>query len=377
MVIGVDASRTVTRQRTGTEAYAYFLIRALIPLAAEHNCQLKLYFNQPPQPDLFPQADHVEHVIIPFPRLWTHGRLAWELARRPPDVFYTPAHVIPYSLRIPSVATIHDVGFHFFPKAHTRSQRTYLSWSTQHNGRHSRKVIADSQATKDDLIRLYKLNPAKIDVIYPGIDPELGPVSDTGQLSSVQNKYGVIPPYLLYIGTLQPRKNLSRLIQAYTISAVEYQLVLAGKIGWGAKPLMDEVENAQSNLNQGGNVSGKDRLHLPGYIADQDKAALISGARALLFPSLYEGFGFPVVEANVCGTPVLCSNTSSLPEIANGAALEIDPLDIEGLATGIQRITADEDLRRQLVSAGIANARRFSWGTAAEMVLATLISAGA
>ena len=376
MVIGVDASRAVTRQRTGTEAYAYFLIQTLIPLASEHNCQLRLYFNQPPHPDLFLQANHVEHVTIPLPRLWTHGRLAWELARCPPDVFYTPAHVIPYGQRVPSVATIHDVGFHFFPETHTRSQRTYLNWSTRHNGQNSRRVIVDSKATMEDLIRLYNLNPAKIDVIYPGIDPELRPVTDVGQLTAVQNKYGVIPPYLLYIGTLQPRKNLSRLIQAYMISHVDHQLVIAGKIGWRAKSLLDEIKNARSSLKQRGDFSGEDRLLLPGYIADHDKAALISGAEALLFPSLYEGFGFPVVEGNVCGTPVLCSNTSSLPEISNGAALEVDPLDLEGLATGIQRITGDEDLRHQLVSAGIVNARRFSWETAAIMVLATLKSAG-
>ncbi|MGD2049534.1 MAG: glycosyltransferase, partial [Chloroflexota bacterium] len=195
MVIGVDASRAVTKQRTGTEAYAYFLIRELIPLAAEQNCRLRLYFNQAPPPALFPQADHVEQVNIPFPRLWTHVRLGWELARRPPEVFYTPAHVIPYGSRVPSVATIHDLGFHFFPEAHTRSQRMYLRWSTRHNGQQSQRVIVDSQATKKDLIDIYHINPAKIDVIYPGFDPDLCPISDVDRISAVQKKYGLIPPY--------------------------------------------------------------------------------------------------------------------------------------------------------------------------------------
>lgn len=374
MVIGVDASRAVTKQRTGTEAYAYFLIRELIPQAAEVNCRIRLYFNRPPPPELFPQADHVELVSMPFPRLWTHGRLGWELARHPPDVFYTPAHVIPIGSQVPSVATIHDLGFHFFPEAHTRSQRIYLRWSTGHNGRQGRRVIVDSQATKKDLIDIYNLNPAKIDVIYPGIDPNLHPISNEDHLTAVQKKYGLIPPYLLYIGTLQPRKNLSRLVQAYLNSEVDYQLVIAGKIGWRSKSLLEEIEDAQHDLSQRAGLSGKDRLLLPGYIDDQDKAPLISGAAALLFPSLYEGFGFPVVEGNICGTPVLCSNTSSLPEISDGAALEVDPLDVEALAKGIQRITEDEELRRQLVSAGLVNARRFSWKTAAKNVLETLIS---
>ena len=122
MVIGIDASRAVTSQRTGTEAYAYFLINALIPLAAERRLQLRLYFNQAPVGDPFPATENVQFVTIPLPRLWTHVRLAWELQRHPPDVFFTPAQVIPYSYLGPSVATIHDLGFHRFPDTHTKRQ---------------------------------------------------------------------------------------------------------------------------------------------------------------------------------------------------------------------------------------------------------------
>jgi len=373
MIIGIDASRTVSLQRTGTEAYSYNLIQTLIPLARQNKHQLRLYFNQPP-PHLFAPAPHLELIVIPFPRLWTHLRLAWELRQRPPDVFFTPAHVIPISYFGCSVATVHDLGYHYFPEAHNRSQLAYLHWSTRHNGRRSRRVIADSQTTKTDLAQLYAIDPARIDVIYPGVDPRLKPVIDQNRLAAAQQKYGITPPYLLYIGTLQPRKNLVRLVQAHAASSVPHQLVLAGKQGWLAQPILDAVSDVPSDNPQSpmSHRTIPNPILLPGFIHDDDKAALISGATALLYPSLYEGFGFPVLEAQACGTAVLCANNSSLPELAGEAALMVNPLDTEGLAAAIQRLASDDPLRRQLIEKGFENVKRFSWQKAARRVLATL-----
>lgn len=364
MVIGIDASRAAMGQRTGTEAYAYHLIENLIPLAHDHDHILRLYFNQPPPTNLFSNPQQFEAVVIPFPRLWTHVRLAWELQRHPPDVFFTPAHVIPRFYRRPSVATIHDLGYHYFPKAHTQWQVLYLHWSTRHNCRHSRRVIADSLATKNDLIRLYNQEPDKIAVVYPAIDPDLRPVTNEQILQDVRDKYSLPEEYLLYIGTLQPRKNLVRLVEAYIASEVNLPLVLAGKVGWLAQPILKTIEAAPAEVNQ--------QILLTGFVDDADKAALISGARALLFPSLYEGFGFPVLEGQVCGTPVMCTNTSSLPEVANGAALMVPPLDTAAMTTGIQRIVHDQSLRQELVEAGHANAQNYSWQHAASQILAIL-----
>jgi glycosyltransferase involved in cell wall biosynthesis len=366
MIIGVDASRAVTRQRTGTEAYAYFLIEALIPLAAQHGHQLRLYFNQPPPPDLFPENDLVEHVVIPFARLWTHLRLAWELQRRPPDVFFTPAHVIPFTYRGPSVATVHDLGYHHFPEAHPARQLAYLRWSTRHNGRVTQRIIADSQATKNDLVRYDEVEPEKIDVIYPGVDPELRPLTNREKITAVLEKYHITPPYLLFLSTLQPRKNLVRLIQAYAAADVPHQLVLAGKQGWLAEPILDEMTYQSSIINHQSSIIA------PGFIDDDDKAALLSGATALLYPSLYEGFGFPVLEAQACGVPVLCANSSSLPEAAGKAALLVDPENTEAITTGIQQLVSDPLLRHELALAGLENVRRFTWEETAVQVLAVL-----
>ncbi len=371
MIIGVDASRAATGQRTGTEAYAYYLIRALIPLAQERGYRLRLYFNWSPPPGLFPDSPLVEQVVIPFPRLWTHMRLRQELRQRPPDVFFTPAHVIPYGYSGPSVATIHDLGYHHFPETHTRTQRLYLRWSTRHNAQVARRVIADSQATAADLLRFYPVDPAKVVVIHPGVDPELRPVTNKETLSAVWRKYHVYPPYFLYIGTLHPRKNLVRLAQAFAASGLAeqdslYTLVLAGKEGWLTQPLIQALHNMSAE------VSG--RIHLPGFVDDNDKAALLSGATALAFPSLYEGFGFPVLEAQACGTAVICANTSSLPEVAGEGALLTSPTDIAAITNALQRMAADQDLRQDLIARGYENVQRFKWQKAAAEVLALLES---
>ena len=364
MLIGIDASRTVTDQRTGTEAYALFLIRALLSLTAGQGHQLRLYFNQAPSDKQFHEFSHVEHCILPFPRLWTQVRLAAELRRRSPDVFFTPAHVIPFTYRRNSVATVHDLGYHYFPAAHTRRQRSYLKLSTRSNGRLSQRVIADSQATKADLVRFYNIIADKIDVIYPGVDRALQPVLEKKILESVQRKYAISGPYLLFIGTLQPRKNLIRLVRAYAESGLTHLLVLAGKLGWHAKSILDEIAGLNPTIRQ--------RIIMPGFVEDENKASLISGASALLYPSLYEGFGFPLLEGQACGTPVLAANSSSLPEIAGGAALLVDPRDGGALTTALRRIVDDEHLRRDLERKGLINAKRFTWERTAFGVLQTL-----
>ncbi len=364
MLIGIDASRSVTAQRTGTEAYAYFLTQALISQTVGSRHTLRLYFNEPPSPGLFPDSAHVEYRIIPFPRLWTHVQLARELQQNPPDVFFTPAHVIPFIYRGASVATVHDLGYHYFPQAHTKSQVAYLNLSTRMNGRLSRRIVADSSATKSDLMRLYHLDAGKIDVIYPGLDPTLKQVDDPRLMAAAWSKYQIKAPYMLFIGTLQPRKNLERLIHAYAQSGVDLDLVLAGKVGWQKTSLLETIASLDGSVRQ--------RIHLPGFVAERDKSILLSGAQALLFPSLYEGFGFPVLEAQVCGTPVLAANSSSLPEITAGSALLIDPLDVEAMAEGIRQIAGSSELRQELIHKGFDNVRRFTWQKSADAVLRVL-----
>jgi glycosyltransferase involved in cell wall biosynthesis len=354
MLVGIDASRAAVARRTGTENYSLHLIRGLLDLDDAH--RYRLYFNQAPTQDLFgPRAERRE---LRFPRLWTHVALSWEMLSSPPDLLFVPSHVLPVIHPRCSVATIHDLGFHYYPEAHTLFQNVYLRWSTRHNARASVLVLADSLATQQDLIRYYGLASSKIAVVYPGRDETLAPVTEPPLLAAMHDRYDLQQPYLLYVGTLHPRKNLVRLVQAYARflsqpagRAADPLLVLAGQKGWLYHEISDEVRR----LGLG------ERVRFTGFVPEQDLAALLSGALAFVFPSLYEGFGLPVVEAMACGTPVICSQSSSLPEVAGDAALLVDPLDTEALAAALVRVVGDEGLRRELVQRGFQQARQFSW----------------
>lgn len=358
MIIGVDASRATAARRTGTEAYSLHLLRALLELPTEH--RFRLYFNQAPPADLLPGGERVERRALRFPRLWTHLRLAAELFRERVDVLFVPAHVLPAVFPGPAVVTIHDLGYRSFPEAHPPLSRLYLDWGTRWNARRARKVIVDSEATRRDLVAHYRADPARIVVAYPGYDESLRPVREAESLAAVRARYGIERDYFMSMGTLQPRKNLVRLIDAYSGLPVASrpQLVLAGKRGWLAEPILERAREPG--------------VVVPGFIAEEDKAALLSGATAFLFPSLYEGFGFPVLEAMACGTPVIGSQTSSVPEVAGEAALLLDPLETAAWTEGMARLWREPALRAELVERGYDQVKRFSWRRCAEAVLAAI-----
>ncbi len=359
MLVGIDASRAIADRPTGTETYSRRLIQALLSHECSH--RFRLYARSLPSSDIFPEA---ELRAIPFPRLWTHVRLSWEMARRPPDLLFVPAHVLPLIHPRRSLVTIHDLGYLTFPRAHPWQQRLYLDVSTRWNAHTATHVLTDSKATKADLSTYYGIDPDKITVAYPGADESLQPVHDTATIGSTKARYGIADDYFLYLGTLQPRKNLDRLVEAFAQfftrhSSPPVQLVLAGKRGWLCTELFEQIE--QQGLEQ--------QVCFPGYIAQEDKAALLSGATAFVFPSLYEGFGLPVLEAQACGSPVITSITSSLPEVAGDAALLVDPRDSTAIANAMERLVDDRNLRVELIERGFANAGRFSWQACAETVL--------
>ncbi len=373
MLIGIDASRAVSARPTGTEIYSQRLIEALLALDSPH--RFRLYLRSTPPAGAFPGADLR---VIPFPRLWTHLRLSWEMTRRPPDALFVPSHVLPLAHPRASLVTVHDLGYLHFPETHPWQQRLYLDLSTRWNARTAAHLLADSQATKADLVTRYNTPPEKITVVYPGRDETLTPVRNPATIEAVKARYGITGDYFLYLGTLQPRKNLSRLITAFATLEPGTVLVLAGKRGWLYKDLLAQVRRlslegpALSGVEVPALSSVEGRVLFPGYVPDEDKAALLSGALAFAFPSLYEGFGLPVLEAQACGCPVITSTTSSLPEVVRDAALLVDPNDTAAIAAGMQRIATDHVLRETLIERGFANVRRFSWTTCAQSILSII-----
>ena len=374
MLIGVDVSRALRAHRTGTERYALEIVRHMLQLheASEHTW--RLYSDTVPSGSPFPArspgspVDNVELAVLPGRRLWTHRVLATEVLRRPPHVLFVPAHVIPFvwpSRRLPpSVVTIHDLGYLHFPHAHTRRQRQYLDWSTRWSAQVAARVIASSTATADDLHTAYAIDRRKIDVIYEATVPTVDVDADAARLPTQ------LPgSYALFVGTIQPRKNLVRLAQAYAqlvkSHAIPWDLVIAGGRGW----LSDEVVQPIEDLGL------PDKIHLLGYVPESQLPALLQSARLFCFVSLYEGFGLPILEAQAAGVPVMTANNSSLPEVAGDAAILVDPTDVDAMADAMLRLSSDEPLRQQLIMAGRANVARFSWQKAARETLAVLIKA--
>jgi glycosyltransferase involved in cell wall biosynthesis len=374
LTLGIDASRAISAQRTGTEHYSLELIKALATQAPP-KLRLRLYTARPPQAGDWPASTQVETRVIPWPRLWTHLRLAVELYQHPPDLLFVPAHVLPLYCPVPALVTVHDLGYRYYPEAHRPFDRWYLEWTTRRHTRVALHLLADSHATKEDLVRFYGADSQRITVVYLGRNETLKRVEDPTAIAAVKAKYGLNGDYLLYLGTLHPRKNLVRLLEAFHLlrqtmagpstsepgreGKTPPKLVIGGKKGW----LYDEIFARGQALGLTGQVL------FPGYISDEDKAALLSGALAFVFPSLYEGFGLPILEAMACGTPVLTSNVSSLPEVAGEAALLVDPHDVAEMAKGLARLGVDTELRRRLVERGFEQIKRFSWANAAKQVV--------
>lgn len=364
--LGIDASRALRARRTGTERYAYELVVRLSALAHRADWRVRLYTDQPPPSALRTAVPHAEWVVMPRPRLWTHTALAPELRRRPPDLFFEPAHVLPLWHPPASVVTVHDVGYEYFPDAHTRFQRFYLRLTTRWHVRAARLILADSHATRNDLVRLYAAPPARVRVVYPGVDLAHFAPRSPDAVAAVRARYGIHGRYLLYVGTLQPRKNLRRVLDAFAQTAPAFpdvQLVLVGAAGWR----MDAFADLLTALG--------DRVVRTGYVDDAELPALYTGAVALVFPSLFEGFGFPVLEAHACGTPVIASTTTSLPEVAGDAALLVNPLETNAIADAMRRLLEDDALRADLAARGRANAARFTWDASAAHVWDALMEA--
>ncbi len=358
--IAIDASRITAARRTGTENYALQLLRALLELDNKH--QYLLYFRDTPPANLLPANPRVKYRVIPWRRMWTHIRFAWALWRDRPDVTFVPAHVLPLFFPGPSVVTVHDLGYIYFPNAHPGFARHYLEWSTKHSAEHATRIIADSLATVRDLSAHYGISQNKIALVYPGVNETLHREDDPATRDAVRARYNLPARYLLFVGTLQPRKNIVRIVQGYAHwrakqANPDVSLVLAGPEGWLYDPAW---------------TRGIEGIVMPGYIADEDMPGLYSAAEALLFPSLHEGFGFPVLEAMRCGIPVITSNTSSLPEVAGEAALLINARDVDAIRDAIDQILTDQNLRQNLIAKGYEQVKRFTWKRAAEQTLHAL-----
>jgi glycosyltransferase involved in cell wall biosynthesis len=356
-MITVDVSAAV-HGRAGLGRYAENLARALVALDRE---RYGLFFNQESGIEPLAGLEHVPARTVslgykPWRMLVWLGQLAhvgFDRLLPGTALFHATEHLLLPLRGMPTVLTVHDLIFRHLPEHHKRLNRWYLNLTLPLFCRRATHIIAISETTRRDLLATYQLPSEKVTVIYEAASPHFRPQpADT--VARVRARYGLPEHYLLFVGTIEPRKNLTRLLAAFeTIHAEGHSegLVIVGRRGWLCGDFFEALERSPVRR----------AVILPGYVADTDLPALYAGAQALALPSLYEGFGLPVVEAMACGTPVVCSNTSALDEIAGDASVAVDPHDVDSIVAGLDRVLTDSVLSNTLVAKGIERAASFSW----------------
>lgn len=355
LVIGIDASRAVRSNRTGTENYSFELIKQIINL--DHKDHLRLYAPHESF-EKIGSGPQVEWKILPEARLWSQLTLSKELRRNEPDVLFVPSHVIPLLSKVKSVVTIHDLAYRFFPQSYSNFDRRYINFATSVSVSKASKIIVPSHATKNDLVKLHKIDPKKIVVIPLGYNEDVFNPNKDYQDSPMKR------PYFFYVNRLEYRKNTQLLIDAFVLLAKERKdvdLVLAGKAGYGYVDIERKLNNLPAAI--------RSRIITPGYLPQYDSARYMKHALALVCPSIYEGFGLPILEAMAIGTPVIASNSSSLPEVAGDAAILLPPNNPLSWAASMSRIIHQKELSASLRAKGIIQAKKFSWAAAAKATL--------
>ena len=314
-------------------------------------------------PNFRPRYIPLPHRLLTI--LWHRLRLPLpaETFTGPLDLFHSPDFALPPLRRARGLITVHDLAFLRVPECADPGLRAYLSKVVPRSIARADHVLADSQNTKRDLMELLDVPGERVSVVPAGVEPRFRPVEDAAERQRVRRRYALDEPFILSLGTLEPRKNYVRLIEAHAQLRRQMfhapELAIVGGKGW----LYEDIFAAAQKWGDG-------RVRFLGFVPDEDLPALYSLAALFAFPSLYEGFGLPPLEAMACGTPVVCSDRPSLPETAGEAALMVDAQDVGGLAAAMRRALEEPALRAELIGKGFAQANRFTWEKAAEKLLA-------
>lgn len=375
MQIGIDGNEANVTQRVGSNVYAFQVLRQLHRF--EEDIDWRVYLKRPPLSDMPLPDKHWEYRVFGPSMLWTRWRLPLKLylEKDKPDLFFSPGHYAPWFCPRPLVMTIMDLAFLRYPKDFRQQDLHQLKFWTEHSVGQATHLLAISEATKRDIVSLYGIDERKITVTYPGYDKERFKMSDLGFKNragkKIKEQYGIKGKYLIYVGTLQPRKNVARLIEAFALIRPRFgespglSLVIVGKKGW----LYDDMFQTVQRLGV------QDRVIFTGYVPDKEIPMLISQAEAYVLPSLYEGFGIPVVEAMACGVPVVVSQVSSLPELAGKAGVYIkDPQSVSQISEALVKVLELPQGKKQtLVATGLEQVKQFSWEKCGKVTLSILL----
>jgi len=372
MLIGIDASRANNEQKTGVEWYAWALIQELKKIiSSEH--RVVLYTREPLRGELGVLPNNWQEKVLKWPpkRLWTQVRLSWEMYRKAPDELFVPAHVMPLVHPARTILTIHDLGGVRFPAGYSLFERWYGVASTRSafNSMHT-QIVVPSQFTAAELHTLLGASLERVKVVYNGYDSRIFNTDIPDELIvEVKRSYGLRGRYVMSISRLEEKKNTLGIIKGFELwcekcekksagSAKEWQLLLLGKPGYGYADVAHAIEKSKY----------RGQIVRPGWVESADVPVLMKGAFAFLFPSFYEGFGIPAVEAFAVGAPVIVSYSGSLPEICAEAALYVNPFKPAEIAVQIELLLNDWLLRQTLIAAGLKRAQMFSWKKSAREI---------
>lgn len=364
MTIGIDASRANKPNKTGTEWYSWHIIEQLKQIAKSDD-KFLLYTGTELTDGLKVLSENFLQKKLAWPPkyLWTQIRLWWELLVSPPDVLLVPAHTIPFlplPKKIKVCVNVHDVGFKRSPELYKPIQVWYHDLTMRRIKQRADVIITISEFSKKEIVELYSVKPEKIRVVYLGFDDgKFLPASIDN--SETLKKYNIAKPYLLYVGRLEKKKNIANMIAAFAIAKEknhDLKLVLAGSAGHQFEDIKKIIED---------NKLGQEVI-ITGYVAQEDLPIIYNHAEIFLFPTLYEGFGLPILEAMASAVPVLTSNFAPHTEVGGDAAYYADPYSPQSLADGIIKILTEVDLKQSLKEKGLIRVREFSWRQTAEEI---------
>lgn len=374
MIIGIDGNEANVSKRVGISEYAYWLLHYFARFAAEGKTpgvQFTIYLKQPPFKGLPEETKNWRYKVVGPGKLWTQFGLPINLflGKPKPDLFFSPTHYAPRFSPVPSVISVMDLSFLRFPELFDKADMYQLKNWTKYSVKKAKKIVTISNSSRNDIIETYQISEDRVQTIYPGIKQTVSLQPRVYAMNELKAKYNISDNYILFVGTLQPRKNIGRLIEAFSkIKKLEsgiknLQLVVIGKKGW----LYEEILEAPKKFGV------EDRVKFLEGINDEELAVFYKHALCYVLPSLYEGFGLPVVEAMKHGCPVITSNVSSLPEAGGDAALYVDPEDVDDIAEKIIKLINNKDLQKELAEKGKKQAAKFSWEKTAKETLKVLV----
>lgn len=361
MRIGFEATSLIG-QPSGVGKYTGRLLAAL--LKANPESEYLLYSNKPIDSleSSLSRATPIYHPSASKRLLWMHFVLPTVIRRSQPQLCHFPNAMAPLRQQKPFVLTIHDASLFLYSNYHPLTRLVSIRLALPHLARRASAIITVSNNARDDLLRILKLPEEKVKVIYNAAGIDFKPVSDPSQREVLRRRYELPDEYIAFVGTIEARKNLVRLVRAFDQvrkAGFPHKLVIAGTPGWMSGTLFDQIDH----LDMG------DWVKMVGYVPDEDLPGLFSMASLFVYPSLYEGFGLPPLEAMACGTPVVVSDASSMPEVCGVAAHYIDPEDESSIAEGMLTVLRDRDYQQELIERGFERSRRFTWEEAAQKTI--------